>query len=229
MNRTIPTAHWRLASGFAIAHVVLMLAGLMLQGTPALREGREGIQRSYVEGELARIMAGGYLEVIGFLCLIPVVVFLGYAVGRRSDAAGWAAMSAAALGIGYVAVTVSSGFPPGAAALWGAQHGLDIDTALALNNVRNFAYFLSLALLGGHAIGLGVASIWDGFSTRWVGWGGVLTGTVLLAAVPAAGLGLQDYATLVWLVWWIGLAVMMLRRPANEPNRIPEMPTVRQA
>lgn len=224
-----PRNHWRLAAGFALAHVVLMLAGLMLQGTPSLEQGREGIQDAYVDGELGRIMAGGYIEVIAFMCLVPVIVFLGYAVGRRNEAASWAAMTAAALGIGYVAVTVASGFPPGAAALWGAQQELDVDTALALNNVRNFAYFLSLALLGGHAIALGAASIWDGFSARWVGWGGVLTGIVLLAAVPGASLGLQDFATMVWLTWWIGLAVAMLRHPANAPNRVREKAMVRQA
>ncbi len=46
---------------------------------------------------------------------------------------------------------------------------------------------------------------------RWVGWGGLVTGVVLLASVPAAAIGQQDWATLVWLVWWIGIAVSLLR------------------
>lgn len=206
------TALWRVAAAFAITHVVLMLLGLMLQGTPALKDGVEGIEDSYVRGDLATIMTGGYIETLGFLCLVPTLVFLAGAVGRRTEAGRWAATSAAGLGIAYVAVTLASGFPPGAAALWGAQNGLDAETALVVNDIRNFAYFLSLALLGGHAIALGVAAMADRFAQRWVGWGGIVVGVVLLAAVPGAAWGLQDYATMLWLVWWIGLAVMMFRR-----------------
>lgn len=89
-------------------------------------------------------------------------------------------------------MTMAEGFPAGGAALYGAQNGLDVDTAFAINNIRIFAYFLSLALLGAHAIGLAVAARQDGVMTRWVGWGGLLTGAVLLASVPAAAVGQQD-------------------------------------
>lgn len=224
------TSHtsWRIAAGFALAHVVLMLLGLMMQGTPALDEGVEGIEKSYVQGDLSTILTGGYIEVLGFLCLVPPLVFLAGAVGRRTEAGRWAALTAVGFGIGYVAITLSSGFAPGAAALWGAQNGLDAEPALVVNDIRNFAYFISLALLGGHAIGLGVAAMSDGFSPRWVGWGGVAVGTLLLVAVPGAALGLQDYATLIWLVWWIGVAVVMFRHSPATEETIPDDAPLRQ-
>ena len=207
----LPSALWRVAGALALAHVLLMLVGIITSGTPTLHEGQEGIEHSYVEGSLTRIFTGGYIETIAFVLLIPVLVFLGRAFGG-SAAASWASQSAAAAGLGYVAVVVGSGFAAGAASAWGAAHGLELELALTINNIRNFAYFLSLALLGAHAVGLGLAALSDRRMTRWVGWGGIGTGAVLLTATPAAAIGLQDYATLVWLVWWVGLGVLMLRR-----------------
>ncbi len=206
---------WRLAGSLAIAHLVLMLAGIITSGTPTIHEGQEGIEHSYVGGSLTRIFSGGYIEMIGFVLLVPVLVFLARSFGRRSDVGAWAAQTAAAAGLCYVAVVVAGGFAAGAASAWGSSHGLDLETSLAINNIRNFAYFLSLALLGAHAIGLGVAALTDRIGTRWVGWGGVLTGLVLVTAVPVAWAGVQDYATLVWIVWWVGLAVHLLRRPGS--------------
>ena len=230
MNQTPNTrVLWRLAAAFALAHVVLMVVGIMLQNTPSLREGLQGIESSYAQGDPAQIMAGGYVELLGFVCLVPALVFLARAVGRRTEGGRWAAQSAVAAGMAYVAITVATGLAAGAASLWGVQNGLDPSTALVVNDIRNFAYFLSLALLGAHATGLGIAAISDAWSARWTGWGGVLTGVVLLAAVPGAALGLQDYATLVWIVWWVGVAVALLRHREAAGETTPKGPLVRQA
>jgi hypothetical protein len=202
---------WLAAGGLALAHIVLILAGIAMQDSPLFAEGTAGIQEGYVEGDLVRTMAGGMVETAGFLLLIPALVFLARAIGRRTEVGRWAAQTALLAGVCYVAVTMAVGFPAGAAALYGAQHGLDVDTAFALNNVRIFGYFLSLSLLGAHAIGLALAARADGVMTRWVGWGGLVTGAVLLASVPLAGIGQQDWGTLVWLVWWVGVGVGLLR------------------
>jgi hypothetical protein len=94
--------------------------------------------------------------------------------------------------------------------LYGAQHGLDLDVAFALNNVRIFGYFLSLALLGGNVIGIAASSLADGRS-RWIGGFGLVAGVALLAGPVLAVAGLQDFATLLWMVWWVGVSVWMLR------------------
>jgi len=203
----------------ALTHVVLVVAGVLIQGTPNLREGEAGIQASYVGGDKTRIFTGGYLEVIAFMCLIPAVIFLGRAVGTRSEAARWAAQTGAAFGVAYVALTVGTGFAPGAAALWGAQNGLDPTTALVVNNVRNFAYYLGLAVLGAHALCVGAAALADRWSPRAVGWGGVLVGVLLLVSVPFAGYDAVDPASVVWLVWWCALSVQLLRhRPKADED-----------
>lgn len=206
---------WVVAGVLALVHVVLLVVGIFLQNSPLFAEGVEGIQAGYVEGDLARTFAGGMLEALGFVLLIPVLVFLARAIGRRTETGRWAAQTALMAGMAYVAVTMAVGFPAGAAAMYGAQHGLDVGAAFALNNVRIFGYFLSLALLGAHAVGLAIAALQNGVMRRWVGWGGLFTGAVLFLSVPAAAIGQQDWGTLVWLVWWIGIAVSLLRhRPA---------------
>lgn len=202
---------WRAAGGFALAHVAFVITGIALQQGPLFQDGTDGIQQKYVEGNLAQTIAGGLFETLGFLLLIPAFVFLARAIGRRTEVGRWAAQTALMAGMGYVAVTMAVGLPAGGAALYGAQHGLGLDTAFAINNIRIFAYFLSLSLLAVHAIGLAIAARQDRIMSRWVGWGGMFTGAVLLASVPAAGIGQQDWGTLVWMVWWIGVAVCLFR------------------
>ncbi len=110
--------------------------------------------------------------------------------------------------------------------MYGAQHGLDLDTAFALNNIRIFGYFLSLMLLGGSTIGFAVAALADRVHARWFGGFGLVTGVALLASTPLAGVGQQDWGTLVWMVWFVGVGVLMLRHrdespePAAESTRV---------
>lgn len=208
---TIPRRLWQIAGTLAIAHVVLIPIGIALQGSPLLSEGREGIVESYVEGDLTRTFTGGILEAFAFLLLVPALVFLARAYGRRTEAGGWAAQTGLMCGLGYVVVTFAVGFPAGAAAMYGAQHGLDVDAAFALNNVRIFGYFLSLLLLGGSTLGIAISALADGLHRRWVGGFGIATGLALLASTPLAGIGQQDWGTLVWMVWFVGVGVLALR------------------
>lgn len=208
---TVPRRLWRLAGALAIAHVVLIPVGLALQGGPLLSDGTAGITESYVNGDMARTFTGGTLEAFGFLLMIPALVFLGRVLGRTSEAGRWAAQTGLLCGLAYVAVTFAVGFPAGAAAMYGAQHGLDVDAAFALNNVRIFGYFLSLMLLGGSTIAYAAAALADRTHPRWFGGFGLVTGVALLASTPLAGIGQQDWGSLVWLVWFVGAGVLMLR------------------
>jgi hypothetical protein len=145
-------------------------------------------------------------------------VFLGRVLGRRTEAGAWAAQTGVLCGLGYVAVTFAVGFPAGAAAMYGAQHGLDVDAAFAINNLRIFAYFLSLLLLGGSTLGFAVAALADRVHPRWFGGFGVATGVALLAGPVLATLDLHDWATLLWMVWFVGVAVLMLRHQESETD-----------
>jgi hypothetical protein len=212
----IPRRLWQIAGVLGLIHVVSIPIGLALQRSPLFEEGAAGIREQYVTGDFGRSVAGGMLESFGFLLFIPVLVFLARALGRRTEAGRWAAQTGLMCGLAYVAVTFAVGFPAGAAAMYGAQHGLDVEAAFALNNVRIFAYFLSLMLLGGCTLGIALSARSDGTHPRWFGGFGVVAGLALLVSTPLSAVGQQDWGSLVWMVWFIGVCVLMLRH--QEPT-----------
>ncbi len=207
----IPRRLWQVAGALAIVHIVLIPVGIALQGGPLFADGVKGIEEDYVGGDLTRSFAGGILESYGFLLMVPVIVFLARALGRRTEAGGWAAQTGLMCGLAYITVTFAVGFPAGGAAMYGAQHGLDVDTAFALNNVRIFGYFLSLMLLGGSTLGIALSALADGVHRRWFGAFGIVAAVALLVSTPLAGIGQQDLGSLVWMVWFVGVGVLMLR------------------
>ncbi len=214
----IPVRLRRIAGAFALTHVLLIFAGLALQQGPLFSEGPQGIQDAYVQGDLTRSFAGGMVEAVGFVLLVPVLVMLSRCLGTRTEAGRWAAQSALGCGLAYVAVVFAVGFPAGAAAMYGAQHGLDQEAAFAINNIRLFAHFLSAFLLGGATLGVALSAIADRSHTRWVGGVGVLTATCLVVSPPLTAVEWQDLGTMVWLVWFVGVAVLLLRRGETTPQ-----------
>ena len=224
----IPRRLWQIAGVLGIVHVVLIPVGIAIQQSPLFGEGTRGIRESYVEGDLSRTLTGWLVGSYDFLLLIPVLVFLARALGRRNEAGGWAAQTGLMCGIAYVTVIFAVGFPAGAAAMYGAQHGLEVEAAFALNNLRTFGYFLSLMLLAGSTLGIALSAIAEGVHQRWFGGFGVLTAIALLVSTPLSAVGAQDWGTLVWMVWFTGVCVLMLRhqepasidRPASVPTSV---------
>jgi hypothetical protein len=212
-----PRAHtqspalWRVAGGLAIAHVVLLFAGFSQQRSFSLGDGTAAARQNLAEGSLARSLAGGYVESLAFVLLLPALAFLAHAVGTRTAVGRWAASTSLIAGVCYVAITLATGMAAGAAGLYDAHRGGDLATAVMVTDIRTFAFFLSLLVLGLQALALGVAALSDRFSPRWTGVGGIVVGIVLFAGVAGAGLGLHDYASMIWMVWWIGVAIALIR------------------
>ncbi len=213
---SIPQPLWRVAGVLAITHVVLIPVSLALEMPALFADGVGGISEAYVDGDLTRSFTGGMLESYAFLLLVPVLVFLGRALGRGGELAGWAAQTGVMCGLAYVAVTFATGFPAGGAAMYGAQHGLDLEAAFAINNLRIFAYLLSLLLLGGSTLGFAVAALTGRVHRRWWGAFGIATAAALFASTPLAVVNLHDWGTLVWMVWFVGVGVTMLRHHDDE-------------
>jgi hypothetical protein len=212
MSRTA----WRTAGVLALGHVVLILVGISQQRSPRLGDDAAAVAAEYVDSDMTRVLGGGYIESLGFVLLLPVIAFLARAVGRRTEIGGWAAQTAFAGGIAYVVVSLVPGLAAGAAALYGAQHGADLATVSVVNDVRNFAFFLSMLFLAVHAAGVSISALSDRALPVWIAWGGLATALVLVTSVPFAAVGAVDYATLVWILWFVALAGAMLRhRPAG--------------
>ena len=221
------------AGALGLVHVVLLIAGLAISGGGALIEdGSAGIEAAYVDGNLTTIFGGWFVESVGFVLLVPVAVFLGRTLGHSTPVGRWAARSGTVLAGVYVGITLAVGFPAGAAAAYGVQNGLDVDAAAALNSMRVFAYLLSLLCLGAYVVCIAVSALADGFSPRFIGGLGLVTGACLVAAGPLAALALQDIPTLLYIVWWVGLCVILLRgRPVRETfaESVPVTSDLRQA
>lgn len=212
---SIPPAMWRAAGLLALAQPVSFVAAVIVTGVPVVHEGQRAIEHSWTESGLVRTMAGGYVLVLGLLCLLAAATFLSRAVGRRTETGQWAAGTGAAAGLLVVVIIIAGGLAPGAAATWGFSQGLELETALAVNNVRNFAYFIVLPVMGVHAAAVGVSALTDPSLPRWLGRAGVLAGALLLLGAPAAAAGFP-LGMPVWLSWWIAVGVALLRQPGRQ-------------
>jgi hypothetical protein len=208
-------ALWRVAGGLALAHVVLLFAGFSQERSNVLGSSAGEARHALVEGSLTRSMVGGYVESFSFVLLLPALAFLAHAVGTRTALGRWAASTSFVAGVTYVAITLATGMPAGAAAAYDGHHGGDLATATMVADVRNFAFFLSLLVLGLQAVALGIAARSDRFSPRWTGVGGIVVGILLFAGVAGAGIGLHDYASMIWMVWWIGVAIALIRNAST--------------
>ena len=212
-----PSRVWRMAGALGLAHVVLILAALALQAHALFEEGRGGIA-AYVTGDLTRTVIGGYVDLMAFLVLIPMLVILARGIGRRTEVGRVAAVSALLAGAGYVFLTFSPGLAAGATSMLGARAGADLDATWLMNNLRVVTFVLSLVLLGAHAVGLAVAARADsleGPGSRLIGVGGFVVGGALLACPILLSVGAQDLPVLLWMGWWVALSVHLLRRAAR--------------
>ena len=71
-------------------------------------------------GDLTRTVIGGYVDLMAFLVLIPMLVILARGLGRRTEVGRVAAVSALLAGAGYVILTFSPGLAAGATSMLGA-------------------------------------------------------------------------------------------------------------
>ena len=166
---------------------------------------------------LSRALGFGYVEAMSFLVLTPALVLIAALFGRRTEVGRVASQTFLALGIAFVGSTLAVGFAPGAAAVYAAHHGVDVGSIAMMNDLRNYGFVLQVALLAGMTLALGVAALTDRIHTRWVGWGGVVVGSVGLVATPFV----HNAVSMAWMIWWVGLSVLLLRG-APPAGRRPE-------
>jgi hypothetical protein len=219
-RRTVKTGTdhrpWRWAGGFALAHVVLLFAGFS-QGV-AVTHGTSltKLQDSYGGANMTRVFTGGYIEAMSFLVLVPALVLIARLFGRRTQTGQVAAQAFLAFGLIYAASTLAVGFAPGAAAIYAAHHGVPIGTIAMVNDIRNFGYFLQVATSLAMALALGVAALAERIHVRWIGWVGAVVGAIGIVATPLA----QNATGMAELVWWVGMAVLLLRGAPTAPATV---------
>ena len=83
-------------------------------------------------------------------------------------------------------------------------------------------------LLAGSTLGIALSAVAGGVHPRWFGGFGIFTAVALLVSTPLSAVGEADLGVLVWMVWFTGVCVLMLRhqepasidRPASVPTSV---------
>jgi hypothetical protein len=210
---TSTTTLRRLAGGLALGHVVLLLGAFAVEGVASAEHGTSPAKlvHLYADAPLGRTMLAGYVEALSFFVLAVAVVVITRLFSRRTTAGRLASQCFAAFGFCVIASTLAVGFPPGAAALYAAHHGVDAGSIAMVNDIRNYSFMLQVALSAAMALALGIAAIHERLHTRWIGWGGVAVGVLGIVAVPFA----HNVISMVWMIWWVGLGVVLLRQTSR--------------
>ncbi len=210
---------WQVAGALLLAHVVLVLGGVALESQLVLGDPQQSAVDALVSSSLSQNYAGGFVEYVGFLVLLCGGMLLTRLVRGDTEVSTWLASCAEGGLVAYVAITVVGGFAAGAAALYDGHHGAPLTVAVAVNDIRGFAFVLSGGLVTVIALGLAGAVRLTGALPRWVALSGYAVGVVSLAAIPGAGVGLQNVSTLLWLVWVLAVGVAALRRGRARDER----------
>jgi hypothetical protein len=212
---TVPSAATRrLAGGLALGHVVLLLGAFAVEGVSAAEHGTSPTKlvQVYDGAPLGRTLLAGYVESLSFFVLAAAVVVIAHLFSRRTTGGRLAAQAFVVFGVCYIAATLASGFPAGAAALYAAHHGVDAGSIAMVNDIRNYGFVLQIALSVAMALALGIAALQERLHVRWVGWGGVVLGVLGLVLVPVAHNGVS----MVWMIWWVGLGLVLLRQTSPQ-------------
>lgn len=199
-------ARW--AGGLSLAHVVVLFGAFALEDV-AVEHGTSPakVAQAYGAAGLDRTLLSGYLEALSFFVLVAALVVIPRAFAARTELGRLAGQAFAGFGVAYVATTLAVGFPPGAAALYAAHHGVDPGTIATVNDVRNYGFVLQVALSLAMVLALGVLALAEQRYRLWVGWGGVVVGAAGLLVTPFA----HNAMSAVETIWWVGMAIVLLR------------------
>jgi hypothetical protein len=206
----------RLGSAAGLAAVVLVAAGFaLIAGADATFHSSDSAVVAYFTGaDLPRTVAGGVLEIVGLLLLLPFVAMVTARVSGPGPSGVLLAPTARTAMTVYVTLSLAPGMSAGAAALWHAQTRTgDVAILTALNDLRALSYFVALLAFAFFLVAVGLAATSTGRLPRWAGWSAIVLGVLLAVGVPAAGTGVTDIVALLGLLWIPVVAVHLLRRP----------------
>lgn len=203
---------WRVFGGLAIGSVVLLFGALPIEGlTPELGSSPAKTASALMHGTLTARFGGGYVEALSMIVYLLAALLLARLLRGTSEYSGWLSSAMGATATIYVASSLVVGFPAGAAAIYDGHHGASLETVTTMNDLRNFAFFLSVAIAGVFTALAGAAILTSRLVPRWLGLAGLVIGVLSLAAVAAAGGGAHNLANAAQMLWWVVLAVVAVR------------------
>jgi len=207
---------WRVFGCLAIANIAVLFAAISVEGmTPELGSGRADIVNGLMHGAMPARFGGGYVEALNSIVFLLAALLLGRLLRGSSEWTGWLASAISATAVINVASALIVGFPAGAAAIYDGHHGASVEMVSIVNDLRNFAFFLSVAVLGVFTACVGAAILATRELPRWSGWAGLAAGLLCVVAVAGARNGAHNIANLVQMVWWVALGLLALRPRAT--------------
>lgn len=212
---------WLVAGWLLIGYIVLTFAGVSFEHSLMLGDSPDKVKAALVDSSMTKNFAGGYVEYLATLLLLVGGLLVARLLRSETATGGWLSSVMTAAVTIQVAITLAVGFAAGAAALYDAHHGATIATATTVNDIRNFAFFLTGGVAGVFAISASAAVLSTGRLPRWLGYAGIVVGVLSIAAVPAARTGVINLATILGFVWIVALAVTSLRRARTARIGVP--------
>jgi hypothetical protein len=203
---------WHTAGGLLLAYVVLTFVGIAFEHSLMLGGSPREASAALVDSSLARNFTGGYIEYLATLLYLVGVLLVARLLRGEGVLGDWLSSCIAAAAAVSVAITVAVGFPAGAAAIYDGHHGVPLATVTAVNDIRNFAFFLTGGLAGIFALAVAGAVLHTGALPRWVAYTGAVSGVLSIVTIPGAGIGLMNVSTLLGFLWTAALGVAALRR-----------------
>ncbi len=206
----------RLGAAAGLAAVVLIAAGIpVIAAADATFHTSDGAVVAYfTEADLPRTLAGGVLQIVGLLLLLPFAAMLTARVSGPGPSGVLLAPTARTAMAVYVTLSLAPGMSAGAAALWHAHTRTgNAEILTALNDLRALSYFVALLPFALFLVAVGMAATSTGRLPRWAGWSAIVLGVLLAVGFPAAGTGLTDIVALLGLLWIPVVAVHLLRHP----------------
>lgn len=212
---------WLVAGWLLIGYIVLTFAGVGLQHSLLLGDSPDKVKAALVDSSMTKIFAGGYVEYLSTLLFLLGGLLVARLLRTDTATGGWLSSVMTAAVTIQVAITVAVGFAAGAAALYDGHHGASLATITTVNDIRNFAFFLTGGVAGVFAISASAAVISTARLPRWVAYFGFVSGVLSIVAVPAARTGAIDLATMLGFAWVVALAITSLRRARTARLGVP--------
>lgn len=221
MSAPIRRRLWVVAGALLLGHVVLLFAGAAFTHSLQLGDDAPAATAALSVSSMPRNFVGGYLGLLAFLDFLVVAMLLASLLHRQGEASTWLSSCIAASATTYVAVTIATGFAAGAAALYDGHHGAPLAAVTAVNDIRNFGFVLSGAVVGVFALSIAGAVRITGDLPRWVSRSGIIVGVVSIAAVPGARTGLSSASAMLSFLWLAALGVAAIRRGGQTVGLVP--------
>ena len=214
----------RLGALCGAVYVVLALVAndLLGSGSPDSTDSAQAIGTWWRAHEVTNAdWAIGFVELFALLCFPIFVVVLAWALQRADGGRTWLPWAVLAMGLMSAVVKLASGAPM-FALLWRADDGISDGLAAAMVDMNGAAFILTWALDAVMLAAAGAVILSTRCLPRWLGWWGLVTAPLILAAVPFAMSGPPAFLlALIWIVATsITLGVRGVRSPAAAPIAI---------